>query len=142
MYKLNDEFFTDHSDNRYIFVNQESGLFYGLSSSGSMILTWMLAGSNIDDVTEALLKIPFCPTDIKERINTMVNDLLDVKIILKTDNQANEVPEIDLSDNYTQIELQDDRFNTDLVVSDDIEQLLLNDPVHEVSEGGWVPNMG
>ncbi len=132
MYKLNEEkMFFDIADGQAIVINFVTGMYYGTSALGSVILERVVKGNDIKKIVSAVSKLKDCPNDIESKINKFIDQLKEKEIII--DGETNEggdeeISEDALADGY---ELTLDEFA-------EVKDLILADPVHDVDvEEGW-----
>lgn len=139
MYTKNDELFCDMSDLRTIFVDLEQGVFYALTVFANLIFRFLISGKTLDETIETIQKIPGVPENIADSIKITFNDLIKYNLILKSDTPAI-IPMIDVNDNLIQ-DIIDEGFDPVIQVSADLQKLLMDDPIHDVSAEGWAPNL-
>lgn len=137
MYKINDDFFYDATDIQTVFVDIENGIFYLLPVFANLILNMLLTGKNVDDINDTFSTIEHIPTDYKSRISSVIKKLTEYKLIIPSDVMSDTQPMI-ITDNIVQ-ELQESDFAFEITPSDDVQALLLDDPIHDVSLDGWNP---
>ena len=132
MYKLNEEkMFYDYADGQAVVINYQTGMYYGMGLLASAILDRIIAGNNVDEIITAVKALPQCPSDVEERVNNFVKELLETEVIVSgpsvsggVEPMANEVAE--------------DGFDLKLDMFAEMADLLLADPVHDVDmKEGW-----
>lgn len=133
-YKLNEEkMFADISDNIAIIINTQTGIYYGLNCLATLVFENLINGVNIKNILNNLKTINNCPSDIEERLNNFIKSMLDFELIkeaTKNDKEANIDQKIAAEANFI----------FEIKSYDDAQELLLADPIHEVSEEtGWTP---
>ena len=78
MYKLNEEkMFYDYADGQAVVINYQTGMYYGMSLLGSAILDRIVAGKDVGEIIKAVKALPQCPSDIAERVQGFVKELLE-----------------------------------------------------------------
>ena len=137
MYTKNIDFFSDITETNTIYIDMENGLFYLIPPFANLIFRCMLYGMSVNEIIELCSTIPEIPSDYKERINKTIKLLLEYKLIIECDN-APDFPKPELNDYLIQ-SIQEDDFDYTITPSNDVQKLLLDDPIHDVSLGGWSP---
>lgn len=132
MYKLNEEkMFFDMADGQAVVINFISGMYYGTSMLGSVILERLVHGNAPDQIKNAVKSLSGCPEDFGTQIDTFIEQLLEKEILVPGDTLpgGNEViGEEALQDGFV---LNLDEFA-------EVQDLILADPVHDVDvEQGW-----
>lgn len=137
MFKHNDKMFADITDTQTIFIDMESGVFYILPLFANLVFRLLLNRKTIEEITDILSKLPEAPADTVQRIQNVYDNLIKYQLILESDT-PDTVPEIQLTDILIQ-DLQESNFAYKIEPSTDVQQLLLDDPIHDVSLDGWTP---
>lgn len=132
MYKLNEEkMFFDMADGQAVVINYISGMYYGTSMLGSVILERLVQGHAPDNIKNAVKILSGCPEDFDVQIDRFVAQLLEKEILIPGDTlPGGEEPigETALQDGFV--------LNLDEFV--EVQDLILADPVHDVDvEQGW-----
>lgn len=132
MYKLNEEkMFFDMADGQAVVINYISGMYYGTTMLGSVILDRLVHGNAPDNIKNAVKSLSGCPEDVDEQIDTFIAQLLEKEILISGDTlSGGEEPigETALQDGFV--------LNLDEFV--EVQDLILADPVHDVDvEQGW-----
>lgn len=131
MYKLNDEkMFYDMAEGQAIVINFTSGMYYGTSALGSVVLDAFLAGATKDCVLAALKATDGCPENIEAELDAFIAQLLEKEVVV-------EAPSSEVSITVDAAALQDG-FVMTLDEFAEVQDLIMADPVHEVDvEMGW-----
>lgn len=137
MFKRNDNFFSDIIESQTIFIDMENGLFYLLPLFANLVFKYVINGKSIDEIVEIMSTIPDMPSDYVERIKYVYEKLIEYELIVESDT-PDTIPEPELTDLMIQ-ELQESDFAYRIEPSADVAQLLLDDPIHDVSLEGWTP---
>ena len=137
MFKRNDNFFSDITDSQTIFIDMESGVFYVLPLFANLVFKMVLNGKTLDEITKIFSTIPEIPSDWAQRINDVYDNLIKYQLILPCET-PDVLPNAELTDFVLQ-ELQETDFAYKIEPSTDVQQLLLDDPIHDVSLDGWTP---
>ena len=132
MYQLNGEkMFFDIADGQAVVINFVSGMYYGTTALGSVILERLLKGCAPAEIAGAVKALPGCPEDFDARLSAFITKLLEKEILL--DGETNpgggeEIGDMALADGF---DLTLDEFS-------EVQDLILADPVHDVDvEQGW-----
>lgn len=136
-YKKNDDFFSDITGALTIFIDMEQGLFYLLPLFASLVCRFLLNGKTLDEIKEIFSTFPEIPDDYETRINAIKDKLIKYNLIIPSEKPDNIAP-VELND-LTFQDLQEDDWSYDFEPSTDIQKLLLDDPIHDVSLDGWTP---
>jgi len=81
MYKLNDEkMFYDMAEGQAIIINFTSGMYYGTSALGSVVLDALLAGATKECVLGALKAVDGCPENIEAEFDVLLPSCLRKKL--------------------------------------------------------------
>jgi hypothetical protein len=117
-------------DDEIILANFDTGIYYSLVETGADIWLGLKSGASIEEISAAFVKSEVSEyTVTTEEITNFIDKLLTEKIIAPRDGNPNREPwSIRFGIPASPPKL--DRF-------DDLRDLLLLDPVHDVSDGGW-----
>lgn len=137
MYKRNSDFFCDITGSQVIFIDMEQGVFYLLPLFASLVLKFLIKGLDLSQIKEKFSAIPEIPNDYESRINSVLENLLKFNLIVKSD-EPDTIQDVVLND-FTYQDLQEEDFAFDITPSTDVQKLLLDDPIHDVSLDGWTP---
>ena len=134
MYKLNEsKMFADVTNNVAIIINSETGIYYAINNCGSVVFQSILDGCSKQSILEVLKKFANCPSDIDQKLNIFIDELLQKEIIVEgetSDNNPTFDEDVIIKDNF------------EMKVSEyaDAQEMLLADPIHDVDEEeGWQP---
>ena len=132
MYKLNsDSMYYDYADGLAILINHQTGTYYATNSLASEVLDRLLAGKSIGKIAEAVKKLPGCPGDIDDKLNEFVNLLKGKQIILDDETKSG-------GDEPMNKSVLSDGFALEIEEFDEIQDLILADPIHDVDPTqGW-----
>ena len=137
MYKKNPDFFADITGSQVIFIDMDQGLFYLLPLFASLVFRFLLNGKTLSEIKDIFSKFPEIPNDYEKRIDDVFNNLIQYKLILESDEPDN-IDNVILND-LTYQDLQEEEFSYEIKPSNDVQKLLLDDPIHDVSLDGWTP---
>ena len=132
MYKLNEKkMFYDYADGQAVVINYQTGMYYGMSLLGSAILDRIVAGKDVGEIIKAVKALPQCPSDIAERVQDFVKELLETEVIVSG-------PTVSGGAEPFSGEVVEDGFDLKLDMFAEMSDLLLADPVHDVDmQAGW-----
>lgn len=132
MFKLNsDTMFYDYADGQAILINHQTGLYYGASSLASEVLERLLAGKSLAKIAKAVKALPGCPDDIDAKLDAFVNQLKKKQILLDSETK-------DGGDEPMDEAVLVDGFALTLEEFNEIQDLILADPIHDVDPTqGW-----
>lgn len=128
MYKLNEqEIFYDVAEGQAIIINSLNGCYYSLNAISSKVFEDIIAGYSKESIEAALLEAAGREIAIGNFIDSLVSE----NIILVTDDK-NDGTLIYGKDIFA------DGYSLDLAKFDDMQDLLLSDPVHDADPNiGW-----
>ena len=132
MYQLNAEkMFFDIADGQAVVINFLSGIYYGSTALGSVVLERLVTGKAPEKITKAVKALPGCPEDFDAQLSVFVAKLQEKEILLdgETSPGGDEgIGDAALADGFA---LTLDEFS-------EVQDLILADPVHDVDvEQGW-----
>lgn len=132
MYKLNEEkMFYDMAEGQAIVINFTTGMYYGTSSLGSVVLDALVAGASKESVLAAVQALPNCPEDMAAQMDAFIAQLMEKEVIVAVDGEGGAAPAVDTAALQDGFALTVDEFA-------EVQDLILADPVHEVDvEMGW-----
>lgn len=120
-------------DQETVIIDTESGIYFNIGGSGSLIFQILKEGATNDTITDRLaVHYQSDPASLRPVVEKFTADLLTEAIIVvadqPTDAQSAMFSAADVPAFYTPPILN--KFT-------DMEELLLIDPIHEVEERGW-----
>jgi Coenzyme PQQ synthesis protein D (PqqD) len=117
-------------DDEIVIANYENGLYYSITGTGADIWLGLQAGWSVASIVAALATIyPSSTETIASAVPAFVEQLLSEAII---------VPISDCPDQQAWSPKAAAAFSPPVLERfDDLRDLLLLDPIHEVGEGGW-----
>lgn len=137
MYKRTPDFFADITGSQVIFIDMDNGIFYLLPLFASIVCRLLLNGKNLDEIKEIFSKIPEIPDDYVQRIDDVFNNLIKYQLIVQSDT-PDTIDAVILNE-LTYQDLQEEDFEYKITPSNDVQKLLMDDPIHDVSLDGWTP---
>ena len=114
-----------------IVINLESGTYYSIIDCGAAIWSALLGGMTVDAIADRLTTAATTGRDeVATEVKRFVDELVNEQLIVPAEQMANTGVEqgLLLDTTFTPPKLQ--KFT-------DMQELLLVDPIHEVSEEGW-----
>lgn len=132
MYKLNEEkMFFDIADGQAVVINFVSGMYYGTTALGSVILDRLVKGCAPEEIAKAVKALSGCPEDFDAQLDAFIVELRDKEILLDGETHPGGGEEIDDMALVDGFGLSLDEFS-------EVQDLILADPVHDVDvEQGW-----
>ena len=125
--------FADVTNNVAIIINSETGIYYAINNCGSIVFQSILNGCSKQSILEALKKITNCPSDIDQKLNAFIDDLLQKEIIAEGETSDNNPA-------FDEAVVTKDNFEMKVSEYADAQEMLLADPIHDVDEEeGWQP---
>lgn len=137
MYKRNPDLFADITGSQVIFIDMENGMFYLLPLFASLVLRFLLNGKDLSEIKDIFSKFPEIPSDYENRIDDVFNNLIKYQLIVESKEHDN-IDAVIIND-LTYQDLQEEDFDYEITPSNDVQKLLLDDPIHDVSLDGWTP---
>ncbi|MDR3180171.1 MAG: glycosyltransferase family 8 protein [Holosporaceae bacterium] len=139
MYKLNEEkVFCDITDGVAIIINFITGVYYSINVFGSMVFERIIGGYSRDEILTLLKNIPNIPTNIDEKLDHFINELLLIGIIIANSEESTDISKSGISIDAA-IAAEDD-FEMTITEYSDIQAMLIADPIHDVEDWeGWSP---
>lgn len=116
-------------DDEVVLANYDSGLYYSLADTGAKIWLALRAGASDQGIITAFAgKFP-AAADVEASVRAFIEHLVREGLIVPADSGDEKAGlSLDLLNEFQAPVL--DRF-------DDLKELLLLDPVHDVDEAGW-----
>ncbi|MFB9278683.1 hypothetical protein [Cohnella cellulosilytica] len=132
MYKLNTEkMFYDIADGQAIVINFETGMYYGTSTLGSMVLDGLIQGKAPKRIVDSIQNNKDCVTDIDQSVERFIDALAEKEIIIADDQPYN-------AEQLNDLVVVDGDYSLDLNEFAEVQDILLADPVHDVeADMGW-----
>ena len=137
MYKKNDDLFADITETQTIFVDMENGIFYVLPVFANIVFQLLISGKSIENIKKDFSAIPSIPSDYEQRIDYVFNALKEFHIIVE--GQSGDTSMLQELNKHVITHLQESDFVYKITPSNDVQELLLDDPIHDVSLEGWQP---
>jgi len=137
MFKQNDNLFADITDTQSIFIDLEQGIFYVLPPFANTVFRLLISGKTIEETKQVCSTIDQVPLDYNQRIDSIINNLKKFNIIIPSEI-TNCTQPFNIYEEIVQ-DMQEDNFSYDITPSTDVQKLLMDDPIHDVSLNGWSP---
>ena len=114
----------------WVIVNLESGTYFSLEGSASLLWPIISSSNSIESVIVTLHTSIGVPVDIAVRdVSNFCDELIQHDLITET-SEISETP-------ITNLVYGREYFTPVIAVHADLQDILLLDPVHDVEEGGW-----
>ena len=124
-------------DDEAIIVNIETGVYYSLREPGATAWRLMEQGVTVESIIKELTqKYNGSLTDITSGVQLLLDELESENLITRTQSPVQDDVVSPTSSEFTASQKQPFCMPV-LEKFDDMAQLLLLDPVHEVNEEGW-----
>lgn len=118
-------------DNETIIINLDTGAYYSMNETGSIAWEYLRTGSTPDAITEAFMhRYAGSSTEMAESIRTLIAELVAEGLVQETSTEG---PQPALPTPTEQQPFTAPRINR----YDDMQEMLLADPVHDVDQAGW-----
>ncbi len=133
MYKLNEEkMFFDDAEGQVIIINFATGVYYSFDKISSAVVKDVVAGTEPELILKGLQGLKNCPGDIKDRLHEFIHKLKSLEIIIAAENKSGTCQPV-----YDE-DIAADGYAFAVDGFEEIADLLLTDPIHEVKEDtGW-----
>ncbi|MCL2439550.1 MAG: PqqD family protein [Alphaproteobacteria bacterium] len=133
MYKFDDSrFFCDINDGQAIIIDSATGIYFSMSPFSTQVFEALGAGAAPADIA-AKLEGFGASADTSAKLDEFVSRLKEREIL--TDGTASSPPPIEI--NADQAKGSDFSFTFDEY--NNMQEMLVIDPVHDVSADGWKP---
>ncbi|MCQ2574759.1 MAG: hypothetical protein MJ156_01475 [Alphaproteobacteria bacterium] len=103
----------------------------------NFVFRMLISGKNIEEIKQISGTIDQIPSDYANRIDTIFKNLTKYNLIVPSETEASS-QSFNMYDELIQ-ELQEDNFSYEITPSTDVQKLLMDDPIHDVSLNGWSP---
>lgn len=116
-------------DNEIILANLDTGIYYSIQSSGVPLWQMLIAGHTIDSIaTKFINQYPEQQNQIMSDIKQFIEELLNEDILQHSTNSSFAEIHFIWESHYHSPRLEKYQ---------DMQALLMLDPIHEVDEQGW-----
>ncbi len=121
---------SDIIDNEAIIVDLDKGIYFSCNGAGSLVWARALEGKTDDSIVDECLSLENSPTRavVEAEIHAFINELLNHSLIMVTLEDSSLVSPSPHLERYEAPRLQ---------TFDDLQDLIVLDPIHEVTEAGW-----
>ena len=125
----------EHIDDEVIIINMESGNYYSLKGSGMHMWKQLVSGADVVTIREHLLNFyEGTAADINISVQKFLEELTAEQIVESLDAETPQNPTtFDKANNTERLPFCEPEYEK----YSDVQDLLLLDPIHDVSEGGW-----
>ncbi|MFX3635021.1 MAG: hypothetical protein ACE3L7_01065 [Candidatus Pristimantibacillus sp.] len=132
MYKLNEEkMFYDIADGQAIVINFVTGMYYGASALGTMVLDALMQGKAPKQIVDLIKNNEGCVVDIDQRVERFIAALTEKEIFISDDQPYSQ-------ESMGDFIVVDGDYSLELNEFAEVQDLLLADPVHDVeADMGW-----
>lgn len=132
MYKLNEEkMFYDIADGQAVVINYVTGMYYGTTMLGSVVLDRLVKGNAPVEIAGAVKELPGCPEDFDAELDRFIGRLKETEILVPGETVPGGGAPIEAKAAEEGFALTLDEFA-------EVQDLILADPIHDVDvEQGW-----
>lgn len=125
-------------DGEAVIINLDSGTYYSLQDSGAFIWRLLEQNASLQEIyTHLHRQYQGEPSEMEHAIGIFLDDLQREGLIVPSSKDLEAVPEPFIEEG------NQSEFRTPYLQKfDDMTDLLLLDPIHEVGEGGWPHTKG
>jgi hypothetical protein len=128
------KFLMENFDGEAVLVNVASGYYYSLLGSGPDILDLLGRGLSVEKVAETFAAGAPDPTKIHELVAAFADQLLEESILIPRQSSSANAPETEASGGGVAVAFAP----PELTKFEDMRDILLLDPIHQVDEAaGW-----
>ncbi|MDR3410840.1 MAG: PqqD family protein [Formivibrio sp.] len=130
----NKRFVFEDFDGEIVLINLEDGLYYSITDSGAKIINLLGRGLSVDQAISHLSTLYKNAAEIPALVQSFVDDLVSQGILIASSapQSAETVTET------APAKPANARFAAPVISRfDDMQEILLLDPIHQVSEQGW-----
>lgn len=119
-------------DGETIIINLESGTYYSMNETGSLVWSYLESGYSLDTIVECLLQQYEATPEIVEKAVLDLIALLEAdQLIAQTDAPGIPLP-------LEEIDIPKKPFVVPVIEKyEDMQEMLLADPIHDVDTAGW-----
>jgi len=129
-------FVSEQFERETVIINLEDGLYYSLSTSATEILNLLKEGLSVEEII-ALLSAHYANRqDLPGLVENFVADIVNQGIVVPG-NGDSQVKLEDVAKIFPPKESESHFAPPVLTRFDDMQEILLLDPIHQVSEQGW-----
>ncbi len=135
MYQFNSsKVYADLAEGQYIVLNFVTGAYYSFDQASSAVLKALTEGASAGDIAGRFVSRYGADCGATEKVEAFLNKLLELEILIAGGDSVPEAAvQLDSLHDDTMPELGCEGFN-------DVADLLLMDPIHEVDEDAGWPN--
>lgn len=133
MYIINEEkMFYDESEGQIVIINFATGVYYSFDKMSSAVIKDLIAGAEPNLILKGLRCLQNCPDNIEDRLFEFINKLTGFEIVVTAEGK----PAADQPVYSEEIASDGYEFAVDGI--EEIADLLLMDPIHEINaDMGW-----
>ncbi|MGN0202276.1 MAG: PqqD family peptide modification chaperone [Candidatus Cryptobacteroides sp.] len=128
----NEKVYASLADGQYVILNIVSGSYYSLNTASSAVLQDLLEGASEAAIAASLSSL-HPAADVDSLLKEFIGRLLSLEIVCQ-DETAAEGPAV----NCSALKAEDDALELVVDEFNDVADLLMMDPIHEVkNDSGW-----
>lgn len=111
-------------DGEVVILNLDKGIYYSIGGVGTHIWGMLTRGMNLSEIAGFFKESEI----VKEGVQRFIDELLEKELIVETTDSTPSQYAVDEPVEYAQPILH---------IYEDMKELLLLDPIHEVDQSGW-----
>lgn len=129
---------TEAFDDEIVILHLESGTYYSLEKSGAVIWTLLQQGVNLPEIS-ARIAATYTISSAKseQSVQHFIEELLQEKLIISAHATAQSGPNQGIKTDACSSAQEQQFTSPHLHKYTDMQDLLLLDPIHDVTETGW-----
>jgi hypothetical protein len=129
----NQQVINETLDNETIIINLETGVYYSLNPMATLIWRGLMAGVSVQDLATALQARYPETNDVAAAVQKFISFIAMEQLV-----EATETGAADMEKFRDEVAANTNAFITPAVEKfEDMQEMLLADPIHEVEEDGW-----
>ena len=127
-------------DEEVVIINMVSGSYYSLTDLGALIWDMIEQGLSLDRIVQALVnQYDASPEVIQDSLDQLMVSLMTEELIVTATSETT-MAEVISIETVAALTAKKPFLSPVLSKYDDMQELLLVDPIHDVDESGW-PNI-
>ncbi len=117
-------------EDEVVVINLDNGCYYNLNKTAAQIWSDLERGLSVKMVASHFIRLyPHDAEAVKRDFEAFINRLTEENLIREAEKKMSETAELPMTDGVY--------LKPDLEKFTDMQEMLLLDPIHEVSEAGW-----
>jgi hypothetical protein len=140
-YKINSPYVVSEvfADNEAAIINLKTGTYHSLNKMATSLWTLVEKGANVDELEMfAFGNYEVENASVRTHLEQFLESLIKENLIVPTESESEFAAGVPIADSSSTAKLEYER--PVLESYEDMQELLLLDPIHEVDETTWLPN--